>query len=174
MLRGRAMLAATAALPELATATMEELVASIDSVRKLVRRDKGLAVVVTQRPTGTPQTSVVNAGVLVHPVTGGDVVGLVAGGNTRKLANLRRRPRATVVFRAGWEWVAVEGPVDLAGPDDPLDGLGADGIPQLLRAVFSAAGGTHDDWDEYDRVMAAERRVAVFVHPERVYSNPGT
>jgi hypothetical protein len=70
--------------------------------------------------------------------------------------------------------VAVEGPVDLAGPDDRLNGLGADGIPQLLRDVFGAAGGTHDDWDEYDRVMAAERRVAVLVHPERVYSNPGT
>jgi PPOX class probable F420-dependent enzyme len=153
---------------------MEERVASIESVRELVRRDNGLAVVVTQKPDGTPQTSVVNAGVLAHPATGGDVVGLVARGSTRKHANLRRRPQATVVFRAGWEWVAVEGPVDLAGPDDPLDGVGAEDIPGLLRAVFSAAGGTHDDWDEYDRVMAAERRVAVLVHPERVYSNPGT
>jgi hypothetical protein len=95
-------------------------------------------------------------------------------GDTRKRANLRRRPRATVVFRAGWAWVAVEGPVDLAGPDDPLDGFDVDGVPQLLRDVFTAAGGTHDDWDEYDRVMAEERRVAVLVHPERVYSNPGT
>jgi hypothetical protein len=39
--------------------------------------------------------------------------------------------------------------------------------------VFSAAGGTHDDWDEYDRVMAGEERLAVLVRPERVYSNPG-
>lgn len=43
--------------------------------------------------------------------------------------------------------------------------------PQLLRDIFAAAGGTHDDWDEYDRVMASENRVAVFVTPERVYSN---
>jgi hypothetical protein len=41
----------------------------------------------------------------------------------------------------------------------------------LLREVFEAAGGQHDDWDEYDRVMAAERRVAVLVRPDRVYSN---
>ena len=42
---------------------------------------------------------------------------------------------------------------------------------KLLRAIFSAAGGTHDDWDEFDRVMAAERRTAVFVEPVRITSN---
>jgi PPOX class probable F420-dependent enzyme len=149
-------------------------VASIDYVRELARRDHGLAVVVTQRSEGSPQTSIANAGVLPHPVTGDAVVGLVVRGDTQKHANLRRRTRATVVFRAGWEWVAVEGPVDLAGPDDPLPGLDADCVRRLLRDVFSAAGGTHEDWDEYDRVMANERRLAVLVHPERVYSNPGT
>jgi hypothetical protein len=107
-------------------------------------------------------------------VCGDPVVGLVVRGDTRKHANRRRRPRATLVFRAGWEWVAVEGPVDLAGPDDPLDGIDAGRVPQLLRDVFSAAGGTHDDWNEYDRVMAAERRVAALIALERVYSNPGT
>jgi hypothetical protein len=40
-----------------------------------------------------------------------------------------------------------------------------------LRAVFQAAGGTHEDWDEYDRVMAAERRAAVLIQPERVITN---
>ncbi|HKF92763.1 MAG TPA: TIGR03618 family F420-dependent PPOX class oxidoreductase [Acidimicrobiia bacterium] len=148
--------------------------ASIETVRDLAGRDQGLAVVVTQRADGSPQTSIANAGVLAHPVSGDAVVGLVVQGDTRKHANLRRRPRATVVFRAGWEWVAVEGPVDLAGPDDSLDGLDSGRVPQLLRDVFSAAGGTHDDWDEYDRVMAAQRRLAVLVSPERVYSNPGS
>jgi PPOX class probable F420-dependent enzyme len=148
--------------------------ASIEYVRDLAGRDQGLAVVVTQRADGSPQTSIANAGVLAHPLSGEPVVGLVVRGDTRKHANLRRRPRATVVFRAGWEWVAVEGPVDLAGPDDPLDALDAGRVPQVLRDVFSAAGGSHDDWDEYDRVMAAERRLAVLVRPERVYSNPGS
>jgi len=76
------------------------------------------------------------------------------------------------VFRAGWDWVAVEGAADLAGPDDELTGFDwqADG-PTLLRAVFTAAGGTHDDWDEFDRVMRDERRAAVLVHPERITSN---
>lgn len=31
--------------------------------------------------------------------------------------------------------------------------------------------GARDDWDEYDRVMAAERRTAVFVTADRVSSN---
>jgi PPOX class probable F420-dependent enzyme len=160
--------------PEPATAPKEELVASLEYARDLARRDHGLAVIVTQRPDGSPQTSLTNAGVLAHPLSGDAVVGIVVRGDTRKRSNLRRRPRATVVFRAGWEWVAVEGPVDLAGPDDLLAGVGPDRVPQLLRDVFSAAGGTHEDWDEFDRVMAAERRLAVLVHPERVYSNPGT
>jgi hypothetical protein len=51
----------------------------------------------------------------------------------------------------------------LAGPDDELPGLESVQVPQLLRDVFTAAGGTHDDWDEYDRTMAAERRTAVLV-----------
>jgi hypothetical protein len=37
--------------------------------------------------------------------------------------------------------------------------------------VFTAAGGRHDDWDEYDRVMAEQRRAVVLVEPVRIYSN---
>jgi hypothetical protein len=123
---------------------------------------------------GTIQSSVVNAGVLVHPVTGARVVGLVAQGGSHKLANLRARPRASVVVRVGWEWAAVEGPVDLAGPDDPLPGVDGERLRLLLREVFTAAGGSHDDWPVYDRVMAVERRAAVLVTPERVTTNPSS
>jgi hypothetical protein len=42
----------------------------------------------------------------------------------------------------------------------------------MLRSIFEAAGGTHDDWDGYDRVMAEERRAAVLITPRRTYSNP--
>jgi hypothetical protein len=37
--------------------------------------------------------------------------------------------------------------------------------------VFVAAGGTHDDWEAYDRTMAEQRRAAVLVTPRRAYSN---
>ncbi|HEY6276153.1 MAG TPA: pyridoxamine 5'-phosphate oxidase [Streptosporangiaceae bacterium] len=137
---------------------------------RLVAGDHGLCVVSTLRADSTIQSSVVNAGVLPHPLTGTPVVGLVAQGGSRKLANLRARSRATVVVRAGWSWVAAEGAADLAGPDDPLGDMDAERIRLLLREIFTACGGTHDDWDTYDRVMAEERRTAVLVRPDRVYS----
>ncbi len=147
------------------------MAADLDLVRRLVSAEHGLVVVATTRPNGTVHTSVVNAGVLSDPVTGNDVVGLVARGDARKLSYLRRSGRAAVVFRSGWEWVSVEGPVRLAGPDDELAGLDPERVPTLLRDIFTAAGGTHDNWDEYDRVMATERRTAVLVTPERITSN---
>lgn len=116
----------------------------------------------------------VNAGVLDHPVTGEPVVGFVARGGVRKLANLRSRPRVTVVFRSGWEWLTVEGDAELAGPDDVLDGFDSGDLPRLLRTIYAAAvGGTDEDWMELDRTMAGERHTAVLVRVARIYSNPG-
>jgi PPOX class probable F420-dependent enzyme len=138
---------------------------------RLISGDHGLCVVSTLRKDSSIQASVVNAGVLDHPLRGRPVAAFVAQGGGRKLANLRQRPHATMVLRAGWQWVAVEGAAELAGPDDPMPGIDAERLRVLLREIFTAAGGTHDDWDTYDRVMAAERRTAVLVTPDRVYSN---
>jgi hypothetical protein len=44
-------------------------------------------------------------------------------------------------------------------------------LPALLRTIFVDAGGEHEDWSEYDRVMAVERRTAVLITPERISSN---
>jgi hypothetical protein len=143
----------------------------LEPFARLVSGDHGLAVVALARPDGTAHASVTNAGVLPHPITGAPVVGIVANGSSRKLAYLREHPRATVVLRAGWQWAAVEGPVELAGPDDPLPGIGAERLRLLLREIFTAAGGTHDDFDEYDRVMAADRRAAVLVTPAKLFKN---
>ncbi len=145
--------------------------ASLDDVRRLVAADKGLATLAVRRPDGSVQATVVNAGVLDHPVGGEPVVGCVVYGSSRKLRYLRADPAVTVTVRVGWEWVTVEGDADLIGPDDPFPGFDEAGVPRLLRDVFLAAGGTHDDWDEYDRVMAEQRRAAVLVRPRRVYSN---
>jgi hypothetical protein len=146
----------------------------LDRAREIGARENGLAVVVTARADLSVQASVVNAGLLEHPITGEAVVGFVVRGRARKLTNLRSRPRVTVVFRSGWEWVAVEGDADLAGPDDLLGEMEPRGMPRLLRDVYAAAvGGTADDWAELDAVFAAERHTAVLVRPVRVYSNPG-
>jgi PPOX class probable F420-dependent enzyme len=145
---------------------------NLADIAKIGAEDRYLAVVATTRADGTVQASVVNAGVLPHPVSGQDVVGFVTYGKG-KLSNLRRRPQATVVFRAGWQWGAVEGACDIIGPDDSFPSLEPAQLPELLRSVFRAAGGSHDNWAEYDRVMREERRAAVLVRPDRIYSNRG-
>ena len=153
--------------------TIEGRAAGLERARELGAKENGLAVVVTSRPDGSHQVSVVNAGVLDHPVSGAPMVGFVARDGAKKLPNLRRHPRLTVVFRSGWEWVAVEGEAELAGPDDALDGLDVGDVPRLLRTVYAAAvGGTADDWAELDEVMATERHTAVLVRAIRIYSNP--
>ncbi|MGH3761453.1 pyridoxamine 5'-phosphate oxidase family protein [Actinophytocola sp.] len=139
---------------------------------ELIPLDHGLCVVNTVRGDGGVQSSVVNAGVLEHPVHGGRVVGLVAIGGTRKLHNLRTRPWATIVARAGWRWATVEGDAEIIGPDDPHPDVDGEALRRLLRDIFRAAGGTHDDWDTYDRVMAQDRRAAVLITPRHAYSSP--
>ncbi|MHA3701950.1 TIGR03618 family F420-dependent PPOX class oxidoreductase [Jatrophihabitans sp. YIM 134969] len=134
----------------------------------LARADQGLAVVATVRADGTIQSTLVNAGVLPHPVTGEQALAFVASGR-HKLANLRARPQTALTFREGWRYGTVEGRAELIGPDDPADGFDPERIRLLLREIFTAAGGTHDDWDEFDRVMRDERRTAVVVTPTRVY-----
>jgi PPOX class probable F420-dependent enzyme len=142
-------------------------------VRRVAAGDHNWAIVATTRRDGSVQATVVTAGVMDHPVSGRPTVAYVARGGTVKLGNLRRDPRSTVVFRAGREWVTVEGRVSLIGPDDAHDGFQPARVPTLLREVFTAAGGVHDNWAEYDRVMADERRTAVFIEMDRVYSNGG-
>lgn len=143
--------------------------AELADFEAFVAKDHGLAVITVIGPDGRMRPSVVNVGVLDHPLTGARVVGAVIHGKARKLANLRERPRASVVLRVGWQWAAVEGPAQIVGPDGPVDGVGPERLRVLLREIFTAAGGQHDDFDEYDRVMAADRRAAVLVTPERVF-----
>jgi PPOX class probable F420-dependent enzyme len=143
----------------------------LDVVRRLAADANHLAVVATTRRDGTIHASLVSAGVIDDPVTSEPSIGIVIGGDTAKLRHLRRTPRAAAVFQAGFRWVTVEGPVRVAGPDDLDGGITAGEIPELLRRVFVAAGGTHENWAEFDRVMAAERRAAVFVQTDRIISN---
>src|SRR6478609_943078 len=144
---------------------------TLDDAVALASDDSGLAVVSTLRADSTIQASLVNAGKLPHPATGTEALAFVTYGRV-KLANLRARPQLAVTFRKGWQWATVEGNAELAGPDDPQSWLtDADQLRLLLRDVFTAAGGTHDDWDAYDATMVEQGRSAVLVTPTRVYSN---
>jgi len=49
---------------------------------------------------------------------------------------------------------------------------GSDALRLARRHIFSATTRRRSaDWDEYDRVMAEQRRTVVLVAPSRVYSN---
>jgi len=121
---------------------------TLQDVIDIASRERFLTVVSTVRADATVQSSLVNAGVLPHPIGGTEVVGFVTYGKA-KLANLRARPQLSVTFRSGWEWATAEGRAALIGPDDPHPDIDAEGLRLLLRQVFTAAGGTHDDWDGY-------------------------
>jgi len=144
----------------------------LSRINELGAREYFLAVVVTIQPSGEPSTSVVNAGVVPHPLTGEPAVALVSQGGTAKLANLRQNPTIALVFRAGWEWVGVHGTAEIVGPDDPMAGVDAEKLRILLRDIYHAAGGVHDNLEEYDRAMAQERRAAVLIRASRFTSNP--
>jgi len=131
---------------------------------EISRQDTGLAVVSTLRADQTIQSSLVNTGIV------GDRLAFVTYGAV-KLANLRARPQLAVAFRSGWRYATVEGRAELIGPDDPSPGVDAEGLRLLLREIFTAAGGTHDNWDEYDRTMLDQRRTAVLITPARVYGS---
>jgi hypothetical protein len=145
--------------------------ADLGFVRDLAKRDNFFAVVAVARADGTVHASVVKAGVLDDPEDGAPSVGLVVAGATRKLAYFRRNGQATVVFKDAGSWAAVEGPVRLVGPDDssPL-GRGRS-VAAVIREVYQAAGGDHDDWEQFDRVMSEDRRCAVFVRADRITGN---
>ncbi len=144
----------------------------LSTFAELASLNHGLCVFSTLHEDGSIQASVVNAGILQHPMKGEPVVGLVAAGGSRKLRNLRADPRAAIVVRAGWLWATVEGNAEIIGPDDPHPDVDGEALRQLLRNIFQAAGGTHDDWEAYDRAMAAERRAAVLIGVRRAYTNP--
>jgi PPOX class probable F420-dependent enzyme len=145
---------------------------NLDPFAQLVALDHGLAVVVTRRLDQSPHATVVNAGVVPHPVTRHPAGGCVAAGGSRKLDHLRADPIAALTIRAGWQWTTVEGDATLIGPHDPDPATDEDRLRLLLREIYQAAGGTHDDWDTYDRTMRDERRTAVVVTPTRLYTNP--
>jgi len=67
--------------------------------------------------------------------------------------------------------VAVEGYAQLIGLDEPHPEIDTERLRLLLREAFVAAGGHHDNWAEYDRVMVEQRRTLVLIEPARIYSN---
>jgi hypothetical protein len=144
---------------------------NLDDVRNLLAQEHGLAVVSTAQTSGRILSSVVNCGVIEDPVSGQMTLALVSGGSAARLGHIRRGSEVTLVARRSWRWLGVTGPATLIGPNDPDPSIDAEQLRMLTRAVFQAAGGQHDDYDEFDRVMALEQRTCVFVKPDRIIGN---
>ena len=131
---------------------------TLDDVAAMLRQQP-YAVVSTIRLSGTVQSTLVNVGIY------GDGVGFTLAGQSRKEYNLKRNPACTVTMHHGPHWITVEGKARLYSWDttDP------ETMRRLLRELYVVAGGTHDDWETYDRVVRKERRAVAVVVPERIY-----
>jgi len=87
-------------------------------------------------------------------VHGLPLVAFVARGDARKLRYLHANRAVTITARAGWDWAAVSGWAQTIGIADENSVVAdAPARAALLRDVFTAAGGVHDDWPDYDTTM---------------------
>ena len=73
----------------------------LSEVRSFLADEHGLAVVSTVQADGRVLSSVVNCGVLAHPVTGVECVALVSGGTAARLGHVRAGSQVTITVRRG-------------------------------------------------------------------------
>ena len=144
----------------------------IEIFSNYLSEETGLVTVSTTQVDGKVLSSVVNCGMIEHPLTGATCVAFVSGSRAARLKHIDRGSQVTITARRGWAWSSVTGPADLIRPEQVPETIDKEQMRLLLREVFHAAGGVHDDLEEYDRTMLQEGRVVVCVTPERVLGNP--
>ena len=101
-----------------------------------------------------------NAGLVRDPLTGDLVIGFAVRGQRHKLVNLRARPRATIVFRSGWDWVTAEGDVQIvdAGPRGSVArALHQSPDGSLGRFTQRRLADPIEDWAGIDTAVEQER-----------------
>jgi len=118
----------------------------------------------TYRRDGRPQMSLVTVGRI------GEALAFTTRQRNAKYANLMRDPRcAMMVFSPDLRTYAVlDGDAQVVGAHNT--------DPETLRATLrdvyrASAGKEHPNWDEYDAVMAEQKRVAVLLNPTRMYAH---
>ncbi|MGD0983814.1 MAG: PPOX class F420-dependent oxidoreductase [Acidimicrobiales bacterium] len=124
-----------------------------DALQFITRHHR--AVLATTRRDGSPQLSLVTAGV------DGDTVVVSTRETANKTKNLRRQPRASLlVFTDAFygDWVQVDGPVEIVSLPEAMGGL---------VTYYRQISGEHPDWDEYRAAMERDRRVLLRMTIER-------
>ncbi len=84
-----------------------------------------------------------------------------------KTNNIRRDPRVSLYVPGDnfWQYVVIEGTAELS----PVAADPHDETVEQLVAYYRAGTGEHPDWDDYRRVMVAERRLIITLRPEHAY-----
>ena len=137
--------------PTIATTTDVDRDALLDFVRPRHRM-----VLVTERADGRPQLSPVTAG-----VDGEGRIVISTYPERAKTANLRKRPRASVMVLSddfNGAYVQVDGAAEVVDLPDAVE---------PLVEYFRVIAGEHSDWDEYRRAMVEQGKCLIRVTPER-------
>ena len=127
--------------------------------------DNPQGVLTSFRKNGMPQLSIVT----VYPRDGG--VGISITETRAKFKNLLRDSRCSVLIsHADWwsGFLVFEGRAEMvhSGNADP------EKLRMARRHIYSATTRRRSaDWDEYDRITEADKRVALIVRPEHVYGS---
>ena len=139
----------------------------------LARNERGLVVVATLRGDGTIQSSLVNAGIVPHPVTGESTLAFVTNGPV-KLANLRPAPgdrHVPATAGSGQQskdtpsWLGRTIPIPGSTPNDSA--YCSERSSPMPAASTTTGTPTTEPWPR----NAEERRAAVLVRPDRFYTN---
>jgi hypothetical protein len=142
--------------------------AEVRLVRQISMADHR-AVLVTRRADGSPHCALVHAGVLHHPFDGEPVGAFVSWPRTAKLTHLRHTLSATLVFRDGWRWVAVEGTTELVQPMTRDGAAVAHLYDDIVRQILVvAARGT--EMRDVDHPIETGELTGVLVCMDHIYS----
>ena len=144
---------------------------SFSDVKEFLSLENGLSTVSTVQADGRILSSVINCGIVPDPIDSSLCVAFVSVSGAARLKHIERGSEITVSVRRGWKWVAVSGKANLYGPRNLSEGFDDESLRLLLREVFIAAGGTHENFDEYDQVMSTEQRVVVCISIDRIIGN---
>jgi PPOX class probable F420-dependent enzyme len=120
------------------------------------------SVLTTIRRNGRPQLSNV-----VHTVSDDGIIRISITADRAKYHNLVREPWAALYVTSAnfFAYAVIECDASLT----PVAARADDATVDELVAVYRAAMGEHDDWDEFRAAMVSDRRVVVRLSPTRAY-----